>query len=541
MSVTPDMLNSGAGAALGTTDLPPSARPQDMDPVQPTPPPAPHSGILGNILHAVGDALGGPKSRQAVDPATGNIQNQPLSGRERAAGIIARTILGAGAGLGQHGPGAFGRSIVAGADISNRMLQQQRQNTMEESQNVRQGLMDRATIAYHNNQMLLEQRNQDRLDAEAKARIADSNRNFEMVAQQNGFQKPPIMLDGKDINGTSGNEADMMKYFSGAGSHQPPDGYTYLYVPSSDEKGNPTHTVYLAPVNTLNQPVTIDRAAFKQQTGLDAPGKGPDVTLPMKDLIGLRSKFVESNLQQAQTKHAEQETKSAEKLLPGQVAQQGATLAHTQAETEKTKAETEALGTPATVNIAGDPVGLPGESQKDLNKRNMVFDKSYVQPLVALQKTGTEFHRIETDPKMTPAEKVTGLLAAVGISFNPLKGLGPRVTRDTIGEHAQARDIYQAALQKISQVRPGGGGPITEKQIHDYAAIARGVIHDAYVAAGRESVRQGLNPNFLPHAQMLPNGQPPVVDRDTAQIYIDVFNGNISKAHNALVAQGFAP
>jgi len=142
---------------------------------------------------------------------------------------------------------------------------------------------------------------------------------------------------------------------------------------------------------------------------------------------------------------------------------------------------------------------------------------------------------------MTPAEKVTGLLSAVGISFDPLKGKGARVNQSVIGEHAEARDIYQGALAKLDKLRPGGGGPITEQQIHDYAAIARGVVSDAQIAAARESRRRGFNPDFLPKGQTGSDGRPQVVDADTAKTYLAAFDGDVQKAHNALVAQGFAP
>src|SRR6267378_1200141 len=186
-----------------------------------TPPIAPgpqaHRGILSDILHAVGDALGGPKTRNEVDPATGNVNKVPLSIGQRIAGGIARGIFGAGAGLSQHGPGSVGRSVLAGAQAEREVEQGQQAKTQQESQNVRSGIEQRATIAYHNNQMLMQQREADHLDAETNAKIAESNRQFETLAQQNGFQKPPILVGGKDINGQPGNEADMMKFFSDPG------------------------------------------------------------------------------------------------------------------------------------------------------------------------------------------------------------------------------------------------------------------------------------------------------------------------------------
>jgi len=109
--------------------------------------------------------------------------------------------------------GSVGRSVLAGAQAEQGIERAKKIKFSKESQNVRSGIEQRATIAYHNNAQLLQQREFESLDTERKAKIADSNRQFEILAQQNGFQKPPIMVGGKDINGQPGNEADMMKFF----------------------------------------------------------------------------------------------------------------------------------------------------------------------------------------------------------------------------------------------------------------------------------------------------------------------------------------
>jgi hypothetical protein len=164
-----------------------------------------------------------------------------------------------------------------------------------------------------------------------------------------------------------------------------------------------------------------------------------------------------------------------------------------------------------------------------------------VQPLDQLQKTNMEFTRIQNDPKMNPAEKVTGLLAAVGISFDPLKGKGARMTQSVIGEHAESRDIYQSAIQKLDQLVPGGGGPITEKQVRDYANIAQVVVHDAYVNASWRAQEQGVDSTkFLPRAMLGKDNQKPVVDPVTAKVYLDAAHGDTNKAHQALIKNGFA-
>jgi hypothetical protein len=179
------------------------------------------------------------------------------------------------------------------------------------------------------------------------------------------------------------------------------------------------------------------------------------------------------------------------------------------------------------VSIFGTPIGGPGIDRKEYNKRYDTFSKDYVMPLNRLKKTDMEFNRILNSSKMTGAEKVTALLSAVGISGEPLQGKGFRINQAVISEHAGARNIWESAVQRANQL-VGTGGPITEKQVRDYESIARGVVHDAYVAAGAESIRQGLNPDFLPKG----NGKMP--DQETARIYLDIAGGDRASAQKAM-------
>lgn len=173
-------------------------------------------------------------------------------------------------------------------------------------------------------------------------------------------------------------------------------------------------------------------------------------------------------------------------------------------------------------------------SRKEIDSSQKTFNKDYIEPLNTLAKTNSEFQRIDSNSSQTGAEKVTALLNAVGISFDPLKGKGARVNQSIIEEHAESRNIWEGALQKINRIF-GSGGPITSQQISDYRAVAEGVVHDAYVTAAQEARRQGLGVDFLPKA----TAQNQVVDPLTAKIYLDVANGNKDSAWKALQAAGY--
>lgn len=187
-----------------------------------------------------------------------------------------------------------------------------------------------------------------------------------------------------------------------------------------------------------------------------------------------------------------------------------------------------------SVDDFGNKVGLPGDLPKDVKQKQTKFAKDYIAPLNKLNKTAMEFQRINSNPNQTGAEKVTALLNAVGISGDPLKGSGFRISNDIINEHAAARNIWESALQKANTIF-GSGGPITSKQISDYTAVAQGVIHDAYVTAAQEAQRQGLPVDFLPR----PTSKGGVVDPLIAKIYLDAAGGDLDAAHNALLKAGY--
>lgn len=275
-------------AAPDASQLPVQQNQAPPAPAQPVAQPE-HRSFLSNVLGALSSVFGGPKTHSEANAQGGVDQVKNTTGQRVASGI--------GSALAVAGSTLSGHNYEADIQKNN---QQQEENAQSQAKLTQEQILGKASIAHQNNQMLLAQRNEDRMDATQKAQITDSNRAFDLTIADKGFSKPPILVNGKDINGSAGNEADMMSYFSGPGSHKAPDGYSYLYVPSTDEKGNVSHTVYLAPVNQMTQPITISKASFKQQTGLEAPGAGDTVTTTLGGLTSLRSSFVESHLKQAE-------------------------------------------------------------------------------------------------------------------------------------------------------------------------------------------------------------------------------------------------
>lgn len=97
--------------------------------------PPPKKSVLADIAHAIGDVLGGPRTVQRVNPATGAIEEVPLSREGRIANTAGIYLRGAAAGAAQHGPGAVGKAALAGVQEQQATQQQQTENTLAASRN----------------------------------------------------------------------------------------------------------------------------------------------------------------------------------------------------------------------------------------------------------------------------------------------------------------------------------------------------------------------------------------------------------------------
>ncbi len=98
-------------------------------------------------------SLGGPRTVQRVNPATGAIEEVPLTREGRIANTAGIYLRGAAAGAAQHGPGAVGKAALAGVQEQQQTQQQQQQNTLEDSRNVQLQLRGKASDALINQQI----------------------------------------------------------------------------------------------------------------------------------------------------------------------------------------------------------------------------------------------------------------------------------------------------------------------------------------------------------------------------------------------------
>lgn len=156
-----------------------------------------------------------------------------------------------------------------------------------------------------------------------------------------------------------------------------------------------------------------------------------------------------------------------------------------------------------------------------------VFSKDYVEELRKFNQAYDQMSNILGRAKAgtnTGADAITGLMTAIGVSVEPLKGKGIRINKDLIGEHAQAGGILQNMAAKLSQVSPGGiGAIVTTPQLQAYANIMDDARRSLYAQAGEEA--RGKFPlDFLPRG----NGRP--LDVNTMHLFADAYGGDLGKA-----------
>lgn len=503
-------------------------RPQTPAAPQAQQPPV-RTGIFDRILETLG---GGPKKSYTVDPDTGKLEehdSQDTRGN-LFKHVLAGMLTGLAAGSQQHGPGAgirgLGAGISASANLAEAQDEQKKIQAQKDAENQNAATLRRAQIQRYNFEELMQLRNEKRLDQESFDRHMQGQQQLIGGIRSAGGTLVPVVVNGKDINAgdTPGNDADLMKAYAG-GQIKAGQGSHLVLTTDRQQDGTMIHHVWNVPDDALNTQMAVPDDIKKFFNIPDTAS-----TMPLRQILNLtgnmndrRNNDVERQLKEEQIKTQQSEQKK------------------NAADTGKTQEETDQLKN--SVVGGADPFGVPvGRTpqggvmnRKELDAAQKTFNKDYVEPLHVLQKTSLEFQRINSNPKQTGAEKVTALLNAVGISGDPLKGKGFRVNNDIIAEHAQARNIWESAVQKLNTIA-GTGGPITSKQISDYTAVAQGVIHDAFVTAAQEARRQGLPVDFLPRA--ITKNQVP--DAMTAKIYLDSAGGDLDAAHNAMVAAGYA-
>ena len=215
-TVTPDNVNA-AGAVLGgnswvdqggmssdtdtappasatpdTSNLPVNTRPAVASPTQVT---GPKQSRLSKILHAIGDAVA-PETAQRVNSQTGQIEPVRLTTGQRIGNAIGTAVRGAAAGAAQTGPGSVGRAALAGVQAQQQFQQQQTENNLAQSRNVREtnAANQEALVRQANLALMSQAQARNALDMKAFGMELDKNQIALANSLQSVLDMPGVKL-----------------------------------------------------------------------------------------------------------------------------------------------------------------------------------------------------------------------------------------------------------------------------------------------------------------------------------------------------------
>jgi hypothetical protein len=202
------------------------------------------------------------------------------------------------------------------------------------------------------------------------------------------------------------------------------------------------------------------------------------------------------------------------------------------------KANSQAAGggtaTP-TIDSLGVNYTPQAGGSKQATKTQATFKKN-ADSLAQTEQTYQQFANvlgdIDAGKDITGAQSVVTLFNAIGLSAEPLKGKGFRITGNTVEEHTNARGLGESLYQKLLRLQ--NGDVITPQQIRDYANIATSARENAYLTNINEARGMGIDPGFL-----LPQGNGRHIDPGTARIFLGAANGNKDNARKAAQAKGW--
>jgi hypothetical protein len=539
-SSAPPTISNAANAAVASSQQPGMTTP----PPQPAaaPPPPPKQSALSQILHAVGNALGGGETEKFVNKQTGAIEERPRSTGSKIGSAISTIAMGAAAGASQHGPGSVGRSALAGGQVVQEAQDRRNQQLQAESQNVREtndaqqrALLTQASLAKSNQEMA-------RMSFDLRRSGLDFSKEQADVANEMASIKG---IPGATMLGHFKTNDDLNSYLQQAGPQQSQQHAKDFAANLIRVVPNATggFDAYQVPKGWDQQTIGPGHTASIMTTQLGKGGKPEPVwrTIPAPEDMTWGN-FLQW---QGQTLKASTDIDLNQANLAEKKAATGkdiADTAHEKAETALTnlniKDKEQWLGLTQSGDLFGDPIGSDVGSRTEYNKRVDSFSKDYGKDLNQLDQASSQLNGIianaQKTGKLPGADSVVGLFDAIGISSAPLKGKGFRISGEIVGEHRGARNVLQDAATKLQKYSPEGTGQVvTLQQLQDYSRILNSARHDAYVGAADQSRQQGIG------VRVVPQGHNTAADANTVKLFLDLAGGNPQKATKALQTSGW--
>lgn len=273
---TSTTVNTDAPAAVDTQSAPNTGQLQDT-----TPAPAPrdiqalpteHQSFLGKVLSVMGDAMTGTHRASADDPANGikagdavvrqvnpdgSIGHRKATLHDRVGGALG-IAAGAAAGLGAHGPGHLGESVILGSQEQQKLNEQKNQQIELEQK----GLLQKATTAKLAQDTAAQAFAMKRQQFELSQETTDAYNKAQSFIQANGGNKIADFKDYQDFLTNQGN----VKVAGDSIAKMQANGQLRVYP-------NPDGSVSVYKVNPVAETqLSTEDTPFKVQVGIDKNG-----------------------------------------------------------------------------------------------------------------------------------------------------------------------------------------------------------------------------------------------------------------------------
>lgn len=336
-----DSIQAAQDALSGNAPL--NARPQVQNPADQAAPPAQKPSLMSDILHAVGEVLGGPSTVKKVNPQTGVIEEVPLSRSQRIANTAGIYIRGAAAGAAQHGPGAVGKAGLAGVKEEEETEQRQTDNTLEQSKNVQSQLAGQASRAMQAQQIAesgwrmqreqtdVDQNTSDKFNAMQSLVSSDpTNKDLGHYAsfsdltsahpelQKAGINIPQLLYQGRIrtvVTTQNGKSTGIQAYQVNPewDKQKTQDPITVKTPDGLDAKGNVQYKTTVVPAGAVTNERMLTLLGQQGKEGLDASEKAAQIqnaatntkNAGVKDIAEAANAYSEQKLHLAQAKNLE--------------------------------------------------------------------------------------------------------------------------------------------------------------------------------------------------------------------------------------------
>lgn len=433
--------------------------PNQQRPVQAPPQPAApqeHRSLMGDLASTIFHVFAG-NPMATVDEKTGAVRPANLTSAQKFENLAHGFIRGAAAGAAQRGPGSVGRSAAAGIQVNDEAAQQQRENILKQSENVRETNAGQQRELLNKASLLKSQQDL----AEGSLRIKMTNQELSKAYADNANSLSEAeSVPGHEVIGTFKTADEFNKFLT---DHPDTKGV------AQDFAQNKIVTVPLpdggfkaikVPVDFVNQKTGQDFTLTQVTPTQDEKGnityKSVQHTIPAGTVTeGQKITMLGGASQEAQ-KFQEFEDKRSE--TQSTIKEKASESAKNYAEAHKAVAETGVKGDDEMINTGRNPF-----NHQQLNIMNapdtMMVDESG-QPipfkmLNAMKPSAAEVNRAQfSDSVLRLLDSVDKLQASGKLPNGPITGL----TKQVLAKGGLGDEDAQKAINDISLIQSAATG-----------------------------------------------------------------------------------